>query len=31
MPAICRLPLFDAMRLGVAQEKEELAEEEDED
>jgi len=31
MPAICRLPLFDAMRLGVMEEKEELAEEEDED
>jgi hypothetical protein len=31
MPAICRLPAFDAMRLGVAEEREELAEEEDED
>ena len=26
MPAICRLPAFDAMRLGVAEEREEIAE-----
>jgi hypothetical protein len=26
MPAICRLPAFDAMRLGVAEEREEVAE-----
>jgi hypothetical protein len=28
MPAICRLPAFDAMRLGVAEEREEIAESE---